>query len=75
MLLMEALDHQKKKFNINFNKPKTKFYLCLHYNINNSYLLVHGKEIFKVKVDSKNYTFQLSFVLEVYLMDLVILSL
>ena len=45
MLLMEALDHQKKMFTINFTKGKTIFTLNLHYNADNSYLLVNGKEI------------------------------
>ena len=62
-----SFDHQKKKFNINFTKRNTEFCLSLHYN-DNSYLFVNGKEI-------KLLTFQLNFVLEVYLMDLVLLSL
>ena len=39
----------KKKFNINFTKTNTKFCLHLHYNADNSYLFVDGKEIFKFK--------------------------
>ena len=52
--LTEALDHQKKKFSINFTKANTKFCLSLHYNGDNSYLFVNGKEIFKFKADNKN---------------------
>ena len=33
----------EKKFSINFSKANTKFYLSLHYNDDNSYLLVNGK--------------------------------
>ena len=43
MVLMEALD---KKITINFTKANTKFCLCLHYNADNNYLFVNGKEIF-----------------------------
>ena len=57
----------QKKFNINFTKASTKFCLSLHYNADNSYLFVNGKEIFKSKI--------LTFQLKVFLMDLVILSL
>ena len=41
MALMETLDHQKKNFIINFTKANTKFCLSLHYNADNSYLLVN----------------------------------
>ena len=43
MVLMEALD---KKITINFTKANTKFCLSLHYNADNNYLFVNGKEIF-----------------------------
>ena len=33
-----------KKIDINFSKAKTKFCLSLHYNTDNSYLFVNGKE-------------------------------
>ena len=36
----------EKKFSINFSKANTKFCLSLHYNADNSYLFVNGKEIF-----------------------------
>ena len=32
---MEALDHQKKMFRINFTKANTKLCLSLHYNADN----------------------------------------
>ena len=54
---MEALVHQKKKFSINFTKAKTTFCLSSHYNGNNSYLFVNGKEIFKFKADNGNINF------------------
>ena len=65
----------EKKFSINFSKANTKFCLSLHYNADNSYLFVNGKEIFKFKAENRNVIFQHSFVSEVYLMDLVLLSL
>ena len=34
-------------YSINFTKENTKFYLSLHYNDENSYLFVNGKEIYK----------------------------
>ena len=49
----------EKKFNINFTKVNTRLCLSLHYNADNSYL----------------FALQLNFVPEVFLMDLVILSL
>ena len=39
----------EKKFSINFTKAITKFCLSLHYNADDSYLFVNGKEIFKFK--------------------------
>ena len=74
---MESLVHLKKStnFSINFSKAKTKFCLSLHYNADNSYLFVNGKEIFKFKVEKKMLTFQLNFVSEAFLMDLVLLCL
>ena len=60
---MEALDHQKKRFSINFTKANTKFYLSLHYNADNSYLYINGREIFKFKEDNKNAYFPTRFCL------------
>ena len=39
----------RKKIDINFTKVKGKFCLSLHYNTDNSYLFVEGKEIYKFK--------------------------
>ena len=64
----------EKKFSINFTKANTKFCLSLHYNANNSYLFVNGKEIFKFKADNKNINFPTQFHLGI-LMDLALLSL
>ena len=49
--------------------------MSLLYNGNNSYFFVNGKEIIKFKADYKNVNFPTRFCLEVYLMDLVLLSL
>ena len=53
----------------------TTFCLSLHYNHDNSYLFVNGKDIFKFKVDKKVLTFQLNFASEVFPMDLMLPSL
>ena len=42
----------EKRFSVNFRKANTKFGLSLHYNADNSYLFVNGKEIFKFKFDN-----------------------
>ena len=59
MVLMEALDHQQKKFSINFTKANIRFCLSLHYNADSSHLFVNGKEIFKD--DNKNVNFPAQF--------------
>ena len=41
-------------FDFNFSKANTKVCLNLHYNDDNSYLFVNGKEIFRFKADNKN---------------------
>ena len=64
----------EKKFTINFNKANTKFCLSLRYNADNSYLLME-KKFLSLKPTVKMLTFQLNSVSEVYLVDLVILSL
>ena len=53
----------EKKFNINFTKANTKFCLRLHCNVDNSYLFVNGKEIFKFKAYNKNINFPTQFCL------------
>ena len=62
MVLMEALDHQKKRFSISFTKANTEF-LSLHYNADNRYLFVNGKVIFNFKTDNKNINFPTHFCL------------
>ena len=57
------LDHQKKTFSINFIKANTKFCLSLHYNADNSYLFVNGKETYKFKANNKNVNFPTQFCL------------
>ena len=47
----------EKKFSIDFSKSNTKFCLILHYNADNSYLLVNGKEILKFKANNKKPNF------------------
>ena len=44
-------------FSIHFTKANTKFCLSLHYNADNSYLIVNGKGIFKFKADNENVNF------------------
>ena len=67
--LMEDLVHQRKKCSINFSKTNTKCYLSLHYNHDNSYSFVNGKKYLDLKLVIKMLIFQLTFVLEVYLME------
>ena len=54
----------EKNFNIIFTKTNTKFCLSLHYNADNSYLFVNGKETIKFKADNKNVNFPNRFCLE-----------
>ena len=76
----------EKTFSINLSKANTKFYLSLHYNADNTYLFVifkkfliilklNFKKFLNLKLTVKMLTFQLNFISEVYLMDLVLLSL
>ena len=51
----------EKKFSINFSKANTTFCLSLHYNADNNYLFVNGKEIFKFKAHNKNDNFPTQF--------------
>ena len=44
----------EKNFTINFSKAKTKFCLSFHYNGDNSYLFVNGKEIYRFKASNGN---------------------
>ena len=43
----------EKTFSINFSKSNTKLYLSLHYNYDNSYLFINGKEIIKFKANNQ----------------------
>ena len=52
-----------KTCNIYFTKTNTKFCLVLHYNADNSFLFVNGKEIFKFKDDNENFSFSTQFYL------------
>ena len=51
----------EKKISIHFTKASTKFCLNLHYNADNIYLFVNGKEIFRFKADNKNVNFPTQF--------------
>ena len=52
-----------KRISINFSKANRKFCLSLNYNVDNSYLFVNWKEIFKFKADNKNVNFPIQFYL------------
>ena len=43
-----------EKKNISYSKAKSIFCLSLHYDSDNSYLFVTGKEIYKSKASNKN---------------------
>ena len=50
----QGLEHTltaEKIYSINFTVTKKKFCLSLHYNGANSYLFVHGTEIYKFKAE------------------------
>ena len=47
----------KKRFSISFSKTNTNICLSLHYNSDNSYLFVNGKEISKFKAGNKCVNF------------------
>ena len=47
----------KKKFGINFTKSNAKFCLSVHYNADDSYLFLNGKETIKFKAHNKNVNF------------------
>ena len=65
----------EKKFNNNFTKANTKFCLSIHYNADNIYLFVNRKKYLNLKLKIKMLTSQPNFALEVYWMNLVLLSL
>ena len=64
----------EKKFSINFSKESPNFCLSLHHNANNSYLFVNVNSL-KLKPTIKMLIFQLNCESEVYLMNLVLMSL
>ena len=51
----------EKKFSFSYSKAKAKFCLSLHYNGDNSYLLVNEKETISLNPIIKMSTFQLNF--------------
>ena len=61
LVLMEDLVHQKKGLILVLVKQTQKFEF--HYNADNSYFLVNGKEIFKFKFSNKNANFPTQFCL------------
>ena len=64
MELMEALDHQIKRLILILLKETQ--------NYDNSYMFVNEREIFKFKVDNKDFNFQ---TFQVFVIDLVLLGL
>ena len=56
-IILMDLARQKERFCIDFSKASSKFWLSLHYNDDNSYLFVYGKEIYKFKAGNKNVDF------------------
>ena len=60
----ERLGSPEKRFSINFTKANTKLCLSFHFNADNSYLFVTGKEIFKFKAKNKNVNLPTQFCLE-----------
>ena len=65
----------EKTFSINFSKANTKFYLSLHYNADNVIGLLMENKYLNLKRTMKMLIFQLNFVSEANLIDLVTLSL
>ena len=57
----ESFGAPEKKFSNNFSKADTKFCLSVHYNADDSYLFVNGKEVFKFKANNKNVNFPTQF--------------
>ena len=62
-VIIAAFGSLTKTCNIYFTKTNRKFCLVLHYNADNSFLFVNGKEIFKFKDDNENVTFSTQFYL------------
>ena len=73
-VINENFGAPEKKFSINFSKAnfsisKTKFFLSLHCNGDNSYLFVNRKKSVRLKQIIKMSTFQINFVWESYLIN------
>ena len=66
---------QKKSVILTLGKKNAKFYLGRHYNGDNSNLFDNGNKSLNLKLTIKMLTFQINFVLEVFLIDLMLLSL
>ena len=41
-----TIEAQEKKFDINISNGKTRAYLNLHYNSDNSYLFINAKKVY-----------------------------
>ena len=61
----------EKKFSINFSKATTKFCISLHYMVTIVTCLLTGKKSLSLKQIIKMSTFQISFVLAAYLINVV----
>ena len=64
----------EKNFSINFRKGKKKKCLIVHYNGDNSYLLVNRKKSISLKQVKKMSTFHRNFDQEAYIINLTMLS-
>ena len=63
MVFMEILDQERKSWLLVLLKQTQNFVLSFHYNADNSYLFLNGKEIVKFKDDNKNVNFPTQFCL------------
>ena len=76
MVLMEALDHQRKiLILILLNQAQSFVWVCMIMLIVIVIRLLMEKKSLNLKLTIKMLTFELNFFLEVYLMDFVALSL
>ena len=71
----ERFDLPEKKICIDFSKANTNFCLSLHYKAIIGFCLLMEKKSLKLKPTIKILTFQIIFVSETYIMNLVLLSL
>ena len=60
-MIIIAVMVQQKKNCINFSKAKTKFFLSLDYNADNTYQFVNRNEICKFQADNKHVNFLMQF--------------